>query len=104
MEYLFLRIMLWAQSEGYHWVNLGMAPLAGLESRASAPLWSRVGALAFHHGEQFYNFQGLRQFKEKFHPTWRSKYLVYPGGIVLARVLANVATLVSGGLRGVVSK
>jgi phosphatidylglycerol lysyltransferase len=104
MEYLFLRIMLWAKDEGYRWFNLGMAPLAGLEARASAPLWNRIGALAFRHGEQFYNFQGLRQFKEKFHPQWRSKYLVYPGGIVLPRVLANVAALVSGGLRGAVNR
>lgn len=104
MEYLFLQMMLWGKAQGYQWFNLGMVPLAGLEARASAPLWNRVGALAFQHGEQFYNFQGLRLFKEKFHPQWRPKYLVYPGGIVLPRVLANVAALVSGGLRGVVGK
>jgi phosphatidylglycerol lysyltransferase len=104
MEYLFLRIIGWAQEEGYRWCGLGMAPLAGLESRAVAPLWNRVGALAFRYGEQFYNFQGLRQFKEKFCPEWRPRYLVYPGGIVLPRVLANVAALVSGGLRGIVAK
>lgn len=104
MEYLFLKILLWAKDEGYAWMNLGMAPLAGLEARASAPLWNRVGALAFRYGEQFYNFQGLRQFKNKFDPEWRPKYLVYPGGLVLPRVLANVASLVSSGLRGVVAK
>jgi len=104
MEYLFLRILLWAKDEGYAQLNLGMAPLAGLEARAAAPLWSRVGALAFRYGEQFYNFQGLRQFKNKFDPEWRPKYLVYPGGLVLPRVLANVASLVSGGITGVVAK
>jgi phosphatidylglycerol lysyltransferase len=46
----------------------------------------------------------LRQFKQKFDPEWRPKYLVCPGGLVVPRVLANVASLVSGGLRGVVSK
>lgn len=104
MEYLFLRILLWAKDEGYARMNLGMAPLAGLEARAAAPLWNRVGALAFRYGEQFYNFQGLRQFKNKFDPEWRPKYLVYPGGLMLPRVLANVASLVSGGLTGVVAK
>ena len=91
MEYLFLKILLWAKDEGYAWLNLGMAPLAGLEARAAAPLWNRVGALAFRYGEQFYNFQGLRQFKNKFDPEWRPKYLVYTGGLALPRVLANVA-------------
>jgi len=104
MEYLFLRLILWAKEEGYRWLNLGMAPLAGLEARPSAPLWNRIGALAFRYGEHFYNFQGLRQFKSKFYPEWRPKYLISPGGIVLPRVLANVAALVSGGLRGVVVK
>lgn len=104
MEYLFLRILLWAKDEGYTHLNLGMAPLAGLEARAAAPLWNRVGALAFRYGEQFYNFQGLRQFKSKFDPEWRPKYLVYPGGLMLPRVLANVAGLVSGGITGVVAK
>lgn len=104
MEYLFLRILLWAKDEGYAGFNLGMAPLSGLEARAAAPLWNRVGALAFRYGEQFYNFQGLRQFKSKFDPEWRPKYLVYPGGLGLPRVLANVASLVSSGLRGVVAK
>ena len=104
MEYLFLRILLWAKDEGYAWFNLGMAPLSGLEARATAPLWNRVGAFTFRYGEQFYNFQGLRQFKGKFDPEWRPKYLVYPGGLGLPRVLANVASLVSSGLRGVVAK
>jgi phosphatidylglycerol lysyltransferase len=104
MEYLFLKIILWGQRQGYRWCNLSMAPLAGLESRALAPLWHRVGALAYLYGEPFYNFQGLRQFKQKFDPEWRPKYLVCPGGLLVPRVLANVAALVSGGLRGVVAK
>lgn len=104
MEYLFLQLALWAKAEGYRWLNLGMAPLAGLESRPLAPLWHRLGSFAYLYGEPFYNFQGLRRFKEKFDPEWRPKYLVSPGGLVVPRVLANVAALVSGGLRGVVAR
>jgi phosphatidylglycerol lysyltransferase len=104
MEYLFLKIILWGQSRGYRWCNLGMAPLAGLESRALAPLWHRVGALAYLYGEPFYNFRGLRLFKQKFDPQWQPKYLVCPGGLLLPRVVGNVASLVSGGLRGVVAR
>ncbi len=104
MEYLFLQVMLWAQREGYRWCNLGMAPLSGLESHSLAPLWHRLGAFAFRYGEQLYNFQGVRQFKAKFDPVWRAKYLVSPGGIALPRILTNVAGLVSGGLKGVVGK
>lgn len=104
MEYLFIQLMLWAKNEGYRWVNLGMAPLAGLEDRALAPLWTRLGAMVFRHGEHFYNFQGLRQYKAKFNPLWTPRYLASPGGIALPRVLASIATLISGGLKGVMVK
>ncbi|HEY8183629.1 MAG TPA: phosphatidylglycerol lysyltransferase domain-containing protein, partial [Thermoanaerobaculia bacterium] len=55
-------------------------------------------------GEHFYNFQGLRQYKEKFDPIWEPMYLASPGGLALPRILTNLATLISGGLRGVVAK
>lgn len=104
MEYLFLQLMLWGKAEGYRWFDLGMAPLSGFERRALAPRWHRLGALLFRHGEHFYNFQGLRQYKEKFDPVWEPRYLASPGGLALPRVLANVASLISGGLRGVVAR
>jgi phosphatidylglycerol lysyltransferase len=104
MDYLFVKLMLWGKEQGYRWFNLGMAPLSGFEDHALAPLWNRVGALLFRQGEQFYNFQGLRQYKEKFDPEWEPRYLATPTGIVLPRILANLAALVSGGLKGVVSK
>jgi phosphatidylglycerol lysyltransferase len=104
MEYLHIQLMLWAKEEGYRWFNLGMAPLSGLENREPAPLWSRLEAFVFRHGEHFYNLQGLRQYKSKFAPRWTPKYLASPGGMSLPRVLASIASLISGGLRGVITK
>ncbi|HDZ00627.1 MAG TPA: DUF2156 domain-containing protein, partial [Nitrospirae bacterium] len=97
-------LILWGKQEGYKWFNLGMAPLSGLEDRALAPLWSRLGAFVFRHGEHFYNCQGLRQYKEKFDPEWKPKYLAYPGGFSLPRILANIASLISRGLAGIITK
>jgi phosphatidylglycerol lysyltransferase len=104
MEYLFVQLLLWGKREGYLWFNLGMAPLSGLEGRELAPLWNRVGAFIFRHGEHFYNFQGLRQYKEKFGPKWRPRYIASPGGLALPRILADLASLISGGLKGIISK
>ena len=104
MDYLFIELMLWGRQEGYQWFNFGMAPLAGLENRALAPFWSKAGALLFRHGEHFYNFQGLRQYKEKFDPRWSPMYLACRGGLTLPRVVANVAALTSGGIKEVVAK
>jgi phosphatidylglycerol lysyltransferase len=104
MDYIFIQLMLWGKREGYRWFNLGMAPLSGLENRPLSPLWSRVGAVVFRHGEHFYNFQGLRYYKEKFDPRWEPKYLASPGGLSLPRILTNIASLISGGMKGVFAK
>lgn len=104
MDFLFIRLMLWAKEQGYSSFNLGMAPLSGLENRALAPLWSKAGSLVYQFGEHFYNFRGLRQYKNKFDPVWEPRYLASPGGMALPRILANVAALISGGLGGVIRK
>jgi len=104
MEFMFIELMQWGRENGYATFSLGMAPMSGLQDRTLATLWNRAGSYLFAHGEHFYNFQGLRQYKAKFHPTWRPKYLASPGGLKLPVVLANVATLISGGIRGLVRK
>lgn len=101
MDYLFVEIMLWARDQGYQQFNMGMAPLSGLSNRPQTPLWNRVGSYIFEHGEYFYNFQGLRSYKDKFDPRWEPRYLVSPGGLVLPQVLVNLATIVSGGASGI---
>jgi phosphatidylglycerol lysyltransferase len=104
MTYLVVEVLLWGRAAGYQRFNLGMAPLSGFEARALAPLWIRAGAFLSRHGEHYYNFQGLRQFKDKFDPVWRPRYLASPGGLALPRILANTAALVSGGIGGVVGR
>ena len=104
MEFLFIELLQWGRDQGFRRFNLGMAPLSGLENRALAPIWNRAGALLYRHGEHFYNFRGLRQYKDKFDPEWEPRYLASPGGLALPRILTNTAALISGGLRGVVSR
>ena len=104
MDFLFAKLLLHFQSQGFQRFGLGMAPLSGMAEHPLAPRWHRWGRLLFAHGENFYNFQGLRAFKEKFSPQWEARYLAAPGGITPLFVLADVAALISGGLRGVVTK
>ncbi len=104
MEYMFTRLILWGKEQGYEYFNLGMAPFSGFDTREFAPLWNKIGALIFRYGEHFYNLQGLRQYKEKFNPKWQPKYLASPGGIFIPRILANISSLISGSLKGLVSK
>jgi len=104
MDYLFTELLLWGKSQDYKWFNFGMAPFSGLEDRQLAPLWSQAGAFLFRHGEHFYNFQGLHEYKDKFAPVWQPKYIACPRGLMLPRILANAAALVSGSIKGVVTK
>ena len=104
MDFLFIELMQWGRDQSYRWFDLGMAPLSGLENRALAPLWARTGTFVFSHGEHFYNFQGLRSYKEKFNPQWEPRYLVCPKARLLPPILADLSTLISGGLKGLVGK
>jgi phosphatidylglycerol lysyltransferase len=104
MQFLFTETMLWGKEHHFKFFRLGMAPLSGLDRRMLAPLWSRLGAFMYRHGEHFYNFQGLREYKEKFDPVWEPRYLASPGGLALPRILGNIAALIGGGVRGVVAK
>jgi phosphatidylglycerol lysyltransferase len=104
MDYLFAELLLWGKAEGYGWFNFGMAPLAGLEARELAPLWSRVGSYVYAHGDPLYHFTGLRAYKEKFDPVWEPRYVAVPGGFSVPRVVADLAILVAGGAKGVVAR
>jgi phosphatidylglycerol lysyltransferase len=104
MDYLFIELMFYAKQEQYKWFNLGMAPLAGLEDYSTSPIWSRLANMVYRYGENFYNFQGVRQYKQKFNPVWEPKFLASPGGIALPAVFADLTILTSRGIRGVVTK
>jgi phosphatidylglycerol lysyltransferase len=104
MEFLFAKLLLQLQAEGYQRFGLGMAPMSGMATHELAPRWHRVGRWIFDHGEAFYNFRGLRSFKEKFDPSWEPRYLAAAGALAPLFVLADAAALIAGGLRGVVSR
>ncbi len=104
METLIVQLLTWGKENGYRWFALGMAPMSGFEQSPVAPLWSRLGIFLYDHGEALYNFQGLRAYKEKFHPVWEPQYLAYPGGLTLPRILTDVSALVAGGYRKIFLK
>jgi len=103
MEYLFIQLMLWGRTQGVQWFNLGMSPLSGLEKHPLAPLWHKVGNAVFKYGDNFYNFEGLHAYKEKFDPVWRPRYLATPA-LTTPAVLWDVTGMIAGGWKGVFVK
>jgi len=96
MDGLFVHMMLYGRSQGYAYFNLGAAPLAGLADHPLASTWARLGTYIFRHGENFYHFEGLRAFKQKFDPVWTPQYLACPRGLAIPQVLLDVNRLISG--------
>ena len=84
MDFLFASLLQWAKEAGWASFNLGLSPLAGVGEHSNDPILERVFHKIFCHAD-FYNFRGLYSFKEKFHPAWSPRYLVYPGPASLAR-------------------
>lgn len=104
MEFLFLSLIEHYRAAGAEEFTLGVAPLAGLSERRTARLWNRFGRLMFRHGGAFYNFEGLRGFKQKFQPDWRPRYIALPPGLSPMLAMADVAILIAGGPRGLLPK
>lgn len=104
MDFLFTELLSWGQAQGYQQFNLGMAPMSGFANHPLAPFWGKLGKVLYVRGNRFYNFQGLRRYKEKFNPEWQPRYLLCPGGMALPRVLTNLVSLISRGSLGVIHK
>jgi len=104
MDYLFVELIEWGRAQGYQAFEFGMAPLAGLEDRPLAPIMSRVGRLLFERGEEIYNFQGVRKYKDKYDPLWQPRYLAAPHKWAIPILLADVGLLSSGGVAGLAKR
>ncbi|WP_284165675.1 bifunctional lysylphosphatidylglycerol flippase/synthetase MprF [Frigidibacter sp. SD6-1] len=104
MEYMFLSLIEHYKAKGALEFSLGTAPLSGLSERSVARSWNRFGRLIYRHGGAFYNFEGLRTFKQKFQPDWRPRYLALPPNVSPMRVMGDVALLIAGSARGLIAK
>lgn len=95
MDFLFIALMLNLKEQGFKEFTMGVAPLSGLEPARSRRLWDRFGALIYRHGGAFYNFSGLRHFKEKFDPEWSPRYLATSSARLPLIPLADAARLIA---------
>jgi phosphatidylglycerol lysyltransferase len=104
MDFLITSIMLWGKEAGYRTFNLGMAPLASVGEHRGAHQRERLASLVFRRGEQWYNFQGVRYYKQKFNPDWLPRYMAYEAAWEWPVALANVSALIAGSWKGAVTK
>ncbi|MFZ5721312.1 MAG: phosphatidylglycerol lysyltransferase domain-containing protein [Pseudomonadota bacterium] len=104
MDYLFVELIRWGQAQGHAAFDFGMAPLSGLDDRPLAPTLSRVGRLIYDRGEDLYNFQGVRHYKDKYDPIWQPRYVAAPRKWMIPFVMADAGLLASGGVAGLAKR
>jgi phosphatidylglycerol lysyltransferase len=86
--------------DGAEYLTLGLAPLAKRDEFAhTEPGWLRLALrLTGAHGKRFYNFEGLENFKAKFHPdTWEPVYAIQRSRTFSARALYAIAGAFASG-------
>lgn len=96
MEFLLVHLFQWARARGYATFNLGLSALAGVGKNEADPVLERAIHFICGHINQYYNFKGVHSFKEKFHPHWSPRYLIYPGQASLPPVLSALIRADSG--------
>jgi phosphatidylglycerol lysyltransferase len=85
MDYLFIKLFLYATERGYARVSLGMAPMTGFEKGEEATVEERAIHGLFQHLDFLFSFRGLHHYKAKFATSWEPRYLVYRNVLELPR-------------------
>jgi phosphatidylglycerol lysyltransferase len=96
MDFLFVSILQHFQQLDYDSFNFSLSPLAGVGTHPDAQRVEKGLHYFFNHLNQFYNFKGLHQFKEKFQPRWEPRYLVYHSLTMLPDIAVGLVRADSG--------
>ncbi|MDX3914391.1 MAG: phosphatidylglycerol lysyltransferase domain-containing protein [Pseudosphingobacterium sp.] len=75
MDCILIKLIEYAQQQGFKSLNMGLAPFSGIDSPTDIP--QRTIKFAYEKLQQFKHYKGLREFKDKYNPTWHTKYLIY---------------------------
>lgn len=97
MDFLFVSLFQWAKENCYASFNLGLSALSGVGEHSKDPMIERALNYIFRNISRFYNFRGLHAFKEKFHPAWSPRYLVYSNAANLPAVSVALFRATLGG-------
>jgi phosphatidylglycerol lysyltransferase len=75
MDFLIVELFRYLKSEGYCTVNMGFAPMSGIDDANTFS--EKSMKFAYEKIKGFSHYKGLREYKEKFATVWTNKYLIY---------------------------
>jgi phosphatidylglycerol lysyltransferase len=84
MEFILIELCLHLQAQKCHYLNLGFAPLSGIYDPQSFP--EKSIRFAYEKLRALSHYKGLREFKERFFPSWHNKFLIYDNDYDLLQV------------------
>lgn len=92
IDFILVELFKYLKDNGYTSVNIGFAPLSGLEDPKN--LTERSMKFAYEKIRSFSHYKGLRDAKDKFSPVWHNKYLVYDQDYDLIQVPAVLSKVI----------
>ncbi len=95
MDFILVELFNYLKSQNYATVNLGFAPLSGMDDPHT--FQERSMKFAYEKIRSFSHYRGLRNFKEKFFPAWNNKYLIYSNDYDLISVPAVLTKVIKPG-------
>lgn len=75
MDALIIEMIAYARHGGLGYLNMGLVPMTGILQPDNTA--EQLMKFASERMRRFRNYQGLREFKEKYASRWINKYLVY---------------------------
>jgi len=91
IDFILIELFKYLESRNVSSVNMGFAPLSGIDDPHTFP--ERSMKFAYEKIRSFAQYKGLREYKDKFTPRWCNKYLIYQHDYDLLQiptVLSNV--------------
>jgi phosphatidylglycerol lysyltransferase len=84
MDYILIELFKYFKSTGIKYINLGFAPMSGLNDPHN--FTEKSMKFAYEKIRSFSHYKGQRDYKEKFNPKWADKYLIYSNDYDLLQV------------------
>jgi len=92
MDFILVELFNYLKSQNYSTVNLGFAPMSGLNDPHTFS--EKSMKFAYEKIRGFAQYKGLREYKEKFVTDWYNKYLIYDHDFDLLQIPGALAKVI----------
>lgn len=92
MDYILIELFSYFRSQSVRYVNLGLAPLSGLNDPHK--FTEKTMKFAYEKIRSFSHYRGQKEYKDKFGPVWSDRFLIYDNDYDLISIPAVLAKVI----------